>query len=159
MPSTAAGPFDIPLGECVAGREMHGYRFMSCKQLDAGLQKIGRCCSCSSPLQLTESFSKRKGLVSKISIVCSNPECLESVTVSDPSTVEATNLNVRSVLGMRMIGCGRTKLDTYMACMEMLPPLSPSYEKLTSTTTYISFFKFLFTSSSLFLSLILLLYK
>ena len=126
VPSTAAGPSDIPLGECVAGREMHGYRFMSCKQLDAGLQKIGRCCSCSSPLQLTESFSKRKGLVSKISIVCSNPECLESVTVSDPSTVEATNLNVRSVLGMRMIGCGRTKLDTYMACMEMLPPLSPS---------------------------------
>ena len=124
--SSTAGPSNPSSSESAAGKEMHGYRLISCKLLDAGLQKIGRCCSCSSPLQLTESFSKRKGLVSNISIVCSNPECNESVSVSDPSSDEATNLNKKSVFGMRMIGCGRTKLDTFMACMEMLPPLSPA---------------------------------
>ena len=121
-------------------------------------RKLGGAVLAAHHFSLLRALAKERVLCPKL-VVCSNPECLESVTVSDPSTVEATNLNVRSVLGMRMIGCGRTKLDTYMACMEMLPPLSPSYEKLTSTTTYISFFKFLFTSSSLFLSLILLLYK
>ena len=126
-PSTA-GFYTPPssLSECAAGREKHGYRLISCERLDAGLQKIGRCCSCNSPLKLEESFSKRKGLVSKISIVCSNFDCHELVLVSDPSSVEATALNKQSVLGMRMIGNGRAKLDTFTACMEMLPLLSPA---------------------------------
>ena len=63
--------------------------------------------------------------MSKISIVCSNLDCHVSILVSDPSSAEATALNKRTVLGIRMIGSER-EVDTFTACMEMLPHLSPS---------------------------------
>ena len=53
---------------------------------------------------------------------------LRSVTVSDPSTLEATNLNVRSVLGMRM-SCGRTKVNTFHLYGDATPSAWTDYNR------------------------------
>lgn len=56
---------------------------------------------------------------------CENPTCSILSYLSNPYTEEARVLNTLSVLGMRMIGRGRSGLETFCAFMSMLPPVSP----------------------------------
>ena len=110
--------------ECIAGREKIGYRLFRFEKLDAGLSEIGVCVLCKNPLTLDETFTNRKGLVSKMSIVCSNSACSKSVVVSDPTSSEDCRLNDAAILGARMSGCGLSVMEELSACIGMLPPLT-----------------------------------
>ena len=73
---------------------------------------------------LDETFGNRRGLVSRISITCSNSFCKKSVLLSDPSSSEDNCLNDAAILGTRMASCGHNALQELSACVGMLPPLS-----------------------------------
>ena len=75
---------------------------------------------------LDETFGNRRGLVSRVSITCSNSSCKKSVLLSDPSSSENNCLNDAAILGIRMASCGHNALQELSACVGMLPPLSRS---------------------------------
>ena len=73
---------------------------------------------------LHETFGNRRGLVSRVSITCSNSSCKKSVLLSDPSSSEDNCLNDAAILGTRMASCGHNALQEFSACVGMLHPLS-----------------------------------
>ena len=106
--------------------ELQGYRLIDCQALSSTLTQIAKCSQCGSSLTLTEELSCRRGLVSRLSIQCRNTGCGATVHVTDTYSSNAKCLNRSSVLGMRMIGRGRSGLETFCAMMVMLPPVTPA---------------------------------
>ena len=108
--------------------EMIGYRLVSCERLSGAVSEIAVCSLCASPLTVEENLLVRRGLVSKLTICCTNTACKKEAVVSDPYASDTRSLNARSVLGMREIGRGRNSLVSFCGIMDMLPPLSiPAY--------------------------------
>ena len=104
--------------------EMEGYRLVRCEALADAVSEVGKCRECESPLTVREELGCRRGLVSRLSIQCSSLTCSTAAYLTDPYSEEAKALNTSSVLGMRMIGRGRSGLETFCAIMNMLPPVS-----------------------------------
>lgn len=75
---------------------------------------------CDTPLKVVEDRSSRRGLVSKLAIVCE--VCGKSSTISDPYCQEDLATNTRSVLAARAIGKGRTALETFCSLMGLSAP-------------------------------------
>lgn len=94
------------------------------QKLDAGLSELCVCVHCHSPVKLVETFSRRCGFVSKITIECCNAACKQSVFLSDPFCQADTTINDAAILGARMSGCGYSAMEELSACLGMLPPLS-----------------------------------
>lgn len=102
---------------------MKGYRLVDCERFSRAVSEIGVCSVCASPLTVREDLSTRRGLVSKLSICCTNTECGKEAKVSDPYSAEAKSVNARSILAMRDIGRGRAYLESFCGMMDMLPPV------------------------------------
>ena len=85
-------------------REMAGTRFLNCQTI---LEAIGdlHCPECDSLVTVHEDFGARKGLVTKMTIACTN--CEFERFLSDPGSSQGTDVNYKSVLAMRTIGEGR----------------------------------------------------
>ena len=66
-----------------AGRELEGYRLMDCQALYSALSQVAKCSLCTSSLVLVEDMSCRLGLVSRLSIQCSNTACGSAVHICD----------------------------------------------------------------------------
>lgn len=90
------------------------------------LVKACVCSECGSTLNVKEDLVTRRGLVSKISLCCTNPECNKETPLTNPYDSEAKSLNARSLLAAREIGRGQTSLMHFCGMMDMLPPLGPS---------------------------------
>ena len=103
--------------------ELKGYRLVNCQVLSIALSHLAKCCKCASSLELTEDLSCRRGLVSRLSIQCSNTACGAKAQVCDPYS-NAKHLNGRLVLGMRLSGRGKSAMDKFCAVMDMLPPVT-----------------------------------
>ena len=111
--------------------EMKGYRLVSCEKLSGAVGETAVCSLCASPLTVKENLVVRRGLVSKLMIVCTNTACRKEAVVSDPYASDAKSLNTRSVLGMQEIGRGRNGLESFCGIMDMLPPLNiPAYSNI-----------------------------
>lgn len=126
--------------ECVAGEDNVGYRLLKLEKIDMGLGELCVCKHCHSTLKLV---GNRKGLVSRINIVCSNTACKKSILLSDPSSSEDTKINDAAILGTRMAGCGHGAMQELSACLGMLPPLSrPMWTKhnkaISATSTVVA---------------------
>lgn len=93
--------------------------------LATALCDLAACKYCQSPLGIIETFSRRKGLITRIGFKCSNQSCCKSKLFSDPVSKEASSFNKAAVLGARLTGNGRATLDTITAWLGMPPPLSP----------------------------------
>ena len=78
--------------------EMTGYSIYNNQRLRSSISQVGVCRKYEGPLTLVESFSKRNGLVTKVSIECTRLSCKNYVEVSDPLTEEAATLNKRAIL-------------------------------------------------------------
>ncbi len=102
---------------------MKGYRLVDCGRFSQAVGEIGVCSVCASPLTVREDLTGRRGLLSKLSICCTNTDCGKKAKVSDPYSQEAKSVNARSVLAMREIGRGRAYLQTFCGVMDMLPPV------------------------------------
>ena len=89
----------------------------------SAISQVGGCRKCGDPLTLVESFSRRNGLVTNVSIEYTWISWKNSVIVTDPLTEEAARLNKRAILGVRMTGGGRATLANLCACMDLRPPL------------------------------------
>ena len=86
------------------------------------VSNISLCSACLA-LTLRHDLNSRRGLVSDLRICSSNTECNKEEKVSDPYSPEAKALNLRSALSMRVIGKGRTGLESFCGVMVMLPPV------------------------------------
>ena len=95
---------------------------MGIRYLRLGLA-LGNCPNCQAKLELKETFVHRKGLVSNIKSVCSDPHCPLSRSICGPYNDEDTAINDAAILGMRMGGQGRFTLNKFSACLGALPPL------------------------------------
>ena len=116
-----------------ADAEMAGYRLVRCDKLASAVHEVGKCRICDSRLTVGEELGCLRGLVSRLSLQCTNPKCSVVAYLTDSYREEAKALNTSSVLGMLMIGHGRVCLETFCAVMDMLPPLSKaSYSERTS---------------------------
>ena len=104
---------------------MGGYRFFNTETLAETLRHVGKCATCGSTLTLREDTSMRRGLVSRMSIQCENPARNMISYLNNPYSEEARVVNTLSVLGMRMVGRGRSGLETFCAFMNTLSPVSP----------------------------------
>ena len=116
-----------PLTDCdpvTAKAEMSGYHLVRCQTLASAIREVGKCRTCESPLTVGEELGCRRGLVSRLSLQCSNPDCSVMAHLTDPYSDEVKALNCSSVVGMRMVGRGRSSLETFCAVMDMLPPLT-----------------------------------
>ena len=119
-------------------RELKGYRLISCEGFSQAVSEIGLCSACHSPLTLKEDLTSRRGLVSKLTICCTNTACNKEAAVSDPfsrkTETSSKALNLRSVMGMREIGKGLASLEYFCGLMDMLPPVtSHAYNELNSS--------------------------
>ena len=90
----------------------------------ADLCALLRCpeCSCDA-LTLQENHDRRKGLSSWLDIVCCVCGHIVSFTTSQ-QTGFFMDVNRRSVLAAREIGCGRARLETFCCMMDMPPPVA-----------------------------------
>ena len=86
--------------------EMKGYRLIRCEELSQAVIEIGVCSACGSSLTFQEDMVTRRGIVSKMSICCTNSECSKTTMISNPYDSDAKHLNARSILAMRAIGRG-----------------------------------------------------
>ena len=77
---------------------------------------------CGSPLAMTEEMQSRRGSVSHVSICCTI--CGNKSLVTDPYREEDLAVNSKFILGMRVIGKGRSAMESLTGIMGMLPPLS-----------------------------------
>ena len=107
-----------------SGKEMKGYRVVDCETLGRVVSEACVCSVCTSPLVVVEDLGQRRGLVSNMSICCSNTECGKESKISDPYDSETKSLNTRSILAMREIGRGCKYMETFFGMMDMLPPVS-----------------------------------
>ena len=100
-----------------------GYRFVSMNQL-ADLCALLRCpeCSCDA-LTLQENHDRGKGLSSWLDIVCRVCGHIVSFTTSQ-QTASFMDVNRRSVLAAREIGCGRACLETFCCMMDIPSPVA-----------------------------------
>ena len=101
---------------------MHGYCLIKLSDVK---REVGKCSACSCPLSLREDLGCRRGLVSRVLIMCSNPAYDKKQYISHSNNEDAKSLNARSVLEMCLIGLGRSGLETFCSLMDMVPPLSP----------------------------------
>ena len=90
--------------------QMIGYRYINVETLAMSLEDVGKCGTCGSSLTLKENTPVTRGLVTRLSIQCKNPECPIISYVSDPYNEEARVLNTLFILGIRMVGRGRSGL-------------------------------------------------
>lgn len=104
-------------------KAVSGYRFVSMNQL-ADLCTLLQCpeCSCDA-LTLQENHDRRKGLSSWLDSVCRVCGHVVSFTTSQ-QTGSFMDVNCRSVLAAREIGCGRACLETFCCMMDMPPPVA-----------------------------------
>ena len=103
---------------------MTGYSIYNNQRLRSAISQVGVCRKCGGPRTLVESFFRRKGLVTKVSIECTRLSCKNSVAVSYPLIDEAATLNKQAILRGRMTGRDRATLANLCACMDLPPPLS-----------------------------------
>ena len=105
-------------------KELKGYRLTDCQALSNALSVVAKCSLCALSLLLAEDVSCSRGLVSKLSIKCSNDACGAIFHVCDPYSPKSKHVKRRSVLAMRMVGHGRSGLETFCAVTDMLPPIA-----------------------------------
>ena len=112
--------------------------------LNENLKKFGLCKACKEGSLILKQ-EKRFGIVCKLSVTCSNLECRpgsQSFFSSRRSNLECVKrsqgakpfaLNVRAVLGMRMIGKGMKAMNLFMAVLNMSAGITQeSYENILS---------------------------
>ena len=63
---------------------MEGHRLVSCEDLSRAVSEIGKCSACRSTLTLREDLVRRRGLVIKLVICCTNSVCSKEAVVCDP---------------------------------------------------------------------------
>jgi hypothetical protein len=87
-----------------------------------------KCISCDGEkcVEIFEYVNCRKGLSSKLNIVCSVYGAKQSTYTSGVTRNRMYNVNVRLVYAMRYIGKGRKAEQTYCAVMDLPPP--PRFE-------------------------------
>ena len=57
-----------------ADAEMAGYRLIRCDKLASAIHEVGKYRVCDSPLTVGEELGCRHGLISRLSLQCTNPE-------------------------------------------------------------------------------------
>ena len=105
--------------------QMSDYRYINVETLAMSLKDVGKCGTCGSSLTLKEDIPVTRGLVTRLSIQCKNPECPIISYVSDPYNEEARVLNTLFVLGIRMVGRGSSGLKTFCAIINTPSTVSP----------------------------------
>ena len=112
----------------VSGARTSCFRLVSCSQLETALQKVGQCSKCQSALVIVDDVAVRRGFVTRLTVKCSQPGCDTFAHITNPYNAEDLKVNTMSVLAARMIGRGRSGLETFSAFVNLPPPLSwPSY--------------------------------
>ena len=97
--------------------ELSGNRLISCTSIVSLVSQL-KCPNCRSSLSVTEDFSSRRGLVTRIKVQCST-DCGWFHYLSDSYN---TSLNTQSVLAARTVGMSQTLLTTFYGMMELPPP-------------------------------------
>ena len=108
----------------LAGDEMQGNRVLDISTVASGVESLAVCRFCNCDLKMCESFENRRGMVSRISLKCTNLNCTHEKLLSNPRSQKATSLNKSSVAAGRHAGIGRRGLQTFTASMDMLPPIT-----------------------------------
>ena len=103
---------------CGKGNRIYSMSVMS------GLASAVRCPDCFSPLKLCEGVRNRRGIVTKQWFECQSKRCTWQYTISDPYTPESKGLNCKSVFGSRLMGKGRTGIETVTAVLDLPPPVT-----------------------------------
>ena len=108
----------------LAGEELQGNRVLDISTLASAVENFALCCFCNSALAVRESFENRHGMVSRISLKCTNTNCNHEKLFSDPRSQKAKILNKTSVAAGRHAGMGRRGLQTFTASLDLLPPIT-----------------------------------
>ena len=108
----------------LAGVELQGNRVLDISTVASAVDNFAKCGFCNSALEVRESFENRRGIVSRISLKCTNTNCNHEKLFSDPRSQKAKTLNKTSVAAARHAGIGRRGLQTFAASMDMLPPIT-----------------------------------
>ena len=108
----------------LVGKELKGNRVFDISTVASTLESAVVCRYCGSDSKMFESFKNKRGMVSRISFECINKRCFNVKLLSDPRSDKAKKLNKASVLAARTAGIGRRGLQTIMACMDLLPPVT-----------------------------------
>ena len=105
-----------------------GNRLVSLEQLQGILSAVCVCRVCKSgDITISEDCSSREGLVSFVTMECSNPSCQSQGTYPLEKKVgRYFEMNRRSVLAMRRIGRGHAALTKFCGIMNMPGPVSRS---------------------------------
>ena len=101
--------------------ELSGNRLLSCSSIVSIVSQL-KCPSCSSSLSVTEDFSSRRGLVTRIKVQCST-DCGWFHYLSDSYDKSQTIVNTQLVLAARTVGMSQTLLTTFCGMMDMPPPI------------------------------------
>ena len=101
----------------LAGETKMGWAPIHLPTFDAALNDKGaKCTLCDSLLVLCHSHVRRVGMVSKISLKCTNEHCTNEIIITSPLSAEAKSFNQTAVFGGRVAGIGRQGLETITAC-------------------------------------------
>ena len=91
----------------LAGEELQGNRVLDISTVASAVDNFAKCGFCNSALEVRESFENRRGMVSRISLNCTNTNCNHEKLFSDPRSQKAKILNKTSVAAARHAGMGR----------------------------------------------------
>ena len=81
----------------LAGVELQGNRVLDISTVASAVENFAKCGFCNSALEVRESFENRRGMVSRISLKCTNTNCNHKKLLSDPRSQKAKILNKTSV--------------------------------------------------------------
>lgn len=83
----------------LSGCEMCDYRLITLSDLASTLREVGKCNTCNCPLSLHKDLGCRRGLVSRVTIVCSNPAYDNEEHISNPYNGDAKTLKCPFCVG------------------------------------------------------------
>ena len=108
----------------LAGVKLQGNQVLDISTVASAVDNFAKCGFCNSALEVRESFENRSGMVSRISLKCTNTNCNHEKLFSDPRSQKAKTLNKTSVAAARHAGIGRWGLQVFAASMDKLPPIT-----------------------------------
>ncbi|KAJ4442462.1 hypothetical protein ANN_04048 [Periplaneta americana] len=102
-----------------------GFIIVDIQLLSNLMKKTVQCKYCSGVdcVELTENKNSRRGLATKLSVVCNKcKESASSMTFNKVGKTKCYEVNLRFVYGMRSIGRGRKPAQTLCGIMDLPPP-------------------------------------
>ena len=99
---------------------------MWCDTSPSAVENFEKCGFCNCALEVRNSFENRRGMVSRISLNCTNTNCNREKLLSDPRSQKTKTVNKTPVAAARHARIGRRgwDLQTFEASLVMLPPIT-----------------------------------